>query len=226
MVNVLLFVAHVVVVVAFVAAALLLGRGALVGSVVMQGVLANLFVGKQMALFGLTVTCADAYVVGAVLSLSLLQEYFGEGAARQATWSYLLFAIWYAVMTRFHLAYEPAWADWSQIHFEVVFGHATRVSVASIIAMFAGLWTNRIVLSKSTLFMERHDNWSKALPWFVALVVSQLVDTVIFGVVGLRGVVESLWQVVVMSLVVKVAIGAMATSFVGLVRRVVHHVEE
>ena len=81
MVNEFLFFFHLFVGMGFLLGAVRLGQGALQTVVVLQIALANLFVVKQMSLFGFSVMCSDVYAVGAMLGLNLLQEYWGKEAA-------------------------------------------------------------------------------------------------------------------------------------------------
>ena len=79
--NELLFFIHVFLVVSFVMGALRLGKAALIALSAVQAVLANLFVVKQIDLFGFSITCSDVFAVGGILSINLIQEFFGKEAA-------------------------------------------------------------------------------------------------------------------------------------------------
>ena len=68
--NESIFLSHLVVVIFFSYIARRYGQIALMVSVVIQSLMANIFVLKQMALFGYTVTCSDVYSVGAILTIS------------------------------------------------------------------------------------------------------------------------------------------------------------
>ena len=80
--NELIFFAHVLISVALMLGALRFGRVVLVAAICLQEVLANLFVLKQVTLFGLEVTCSDAYAIGSIIGLNLLQEFYGKERAR------------------------------------------------------------------------------------------------------------------------------------------------
>ena len=70
----------------FVYGALKLGPSALVAWVTVQALIANLFVLKQIHLFGMEVTASDGYAIGSLLGLNVLQEFYGKKEAKQATW--------------------------------------------------------------------------------------------------------------------------------------------
>lgn len=76
--NELTFFIHIAAMISFIILALRIGREALIAVIVVQVILANLFVTKQMNLFSLDITCSEVYTVGAIFSLNLLQTYFGK----------------------------------------------------------------------------------------------------------------------------------------------------
>ena len=62
--NELLFFGSAVLIVALDFVALFLGKEYLLAAIVTQGLLANMFIIKQVQLFGLVVTCTDVFIVG------------------------------------------------------------------------------------------------------------------------------------------------------------------
>src|SRR5438445_4228981 len=105
--NELIFILHTLIIAAFALGALALGPSALVAFVCIQCMLANLFVVKQITLFGFTATCADAFTVGATIGLNLLQEYFGKEIAKRTIWINFFLLIFYALLSQIHLFYLP-----------------------------------------------------------------------------------------------------------------------
>ena len=62
--NELIFLFHILLVLSFVLGALRLGKNALLSLLALQAILANLFVVKQISLFGFAVTCSDVFAIG------------------------------------------------------------------------------------------------------------------------------------------------------------------
>lgn len=62
------------------------GKGALTTWIALVSLMANLFVLKQIDLFGFNATASDVFAVGSLLGLNLLQEKFGREAAQRAIW--------------------------------------------------------------------------------------------------------------------------------------------
>ena len=71
--NETIFFLHIFSALLFLALAIRLGKMALGVYVALSGVLANLFVVKQIELFGLHATASDVFAVGGILGLNLLQ---------------------------------------------------------------------------------------------------------------------------------------------------------
>ena len=72
--NEILFFSHLFIVTLFVLIFLKLGKEAVIASVAIQAILANLFVIKQISWFGFEITCSDVFSIGSIFSLNLLRE--------------------------------------------------------------------------------------------------------------------------------------------------------
>lgn len=214
--NEWLFFSHILIVVGFALLALRLGQGALIALIALQGVLANLFVIKQISLFGFSVTCSDVFAIGAILSLNLLQEHFGKEAAKQATRISLVALLFFALMAQIHLFYQPTPADTTHAAFTTVLAQAPRIVFASIAVFYL------VQLLDVRLFSLLKGK----LPVRVAisLVFSQLLDTVLFSFLGLYGLVDALFDVIVVSFATKCLLIATSAPFVALSKKVVKRV--
>ena len=198
--NELLFFGHVLVVVAFSFAALRLGSFALTALVALQAVLANLFVVKQMTLFGLNATCSDVFAIGSLFSLNLLQEFFGREAARKAVGASFLAMVFFANMAYLHLLYTPSAQDWAHPSFVQIFSSTPLIVAASmgvyLLVQQIDVW----------FFGWLRERWkTNYLPgrFALTLLVSQTIDTVLFSFLGLYGLVSSLLDLMIVSLAMK-----------------------
>jgi uncharacterized integral membrane protein (TIGR00697 family) len=212
-VNELLFLGHILVVVGFVLGALRLGKGALITWISLQAILANLFVVKQMPLFCFSVTCSDVFAIGGILSLNLLQEYYGKKTAKQAIQCSCLALLFFALMSLIHLMYIPADFDQTQAAFSTIFASSFRIVAASLATFY---------------LVQRFDVWFFGLLRFtlplrvvVSLIFSQFLDTALFSFLGLYGLVQSLFDVILVSFLIKCIIVLMSSPFVLLSKRLV-----
>jgi len=212
-VNELLFLSHIFVVLGFVLIALRMGKYALIGLISFVGVLANLFVVKQIELFGCAVTCSDVFAIGGILSLNLLQEYFGKEAAKQAVNISLMILLFFAFMSQIHILYIPAEFDTTQRAFHAIFSQSHRI-------VFASIGTFYLVQQFDVRFFGMLKG---KLPVRVALslVASQLIDTVLFSFLGLYGLVESVFDIILVSFFVKCIIIMTSSPFVVFSKRFV-----
>ena len=195
-------------VLAFVLWALRLGKTALVALIALQGVLANLFVIKQMSCFGLSITCSDVFSIGGMLALNLLQEYFGKEEAVKAVKASLLALLFFALMAQVHLWYVPSFSDTTQGAFSAVLGYSPRIVAASLFSFY---WVQR--------FDVRFFGWVRGdlrTRVMLSLFLSQFIDTVLFSVLGLYGLVESLVDIILVSFLVKCVMIVTSGMFVGL----------
>ncbi|OGN55918.1 MAG: hypothetical protein A3D96_00490 [Chlamydiae bacterium RIFCSPHIGHO2_12_FULL_44_59] len=200
----------------FVFGALRLGKNGLIALSGLLTIFANLFVVKEIRLFGLAVTCSDVFAVGAILSFNLLQEYFGKQEAKLAVKISLLGLLFFVLLVRIHLLYVPSGHDLTQGAFETVFSHSFRIVSASIATFY-------IVQLWDVWFFEWLQNRNHFLSVRVAisLCVSQFFDTVLFSILGLYGIVESVIHVILVSFAVKCTIILLSSPLVSFAKRFV-----
>lgn len=213
MINELIFLTHTISICASVFVALLLGAPALTALISIQALLANLFVIKQTVLFGLTVTCTDAFAVGCGLALNTLQEYYGKKAAKQAIAISFFCLIFYLAMTLFQLWYLPAAHDATQHLWISLLSVTPRIVIASAVAYLCSQLTDYFLYKKLHTY-----NINFLLRNYGSLIISQLIDTVLFSILGLYGLVQSLGNIIFFSYLVKLFVILLATPLLSIAR--------
>lgn len=193
--NLLIFIAQLFIVFAFIWGSLRLGKEALIALISLLGILANLFVIKQIDLFHLTITCSDVFAVGCLLSLNLLQECFGKKTAQKGLYISLLFLFFFNLMANVHLLYLPAQVDRADEAFQLIFASSWRIVLSSIFTFW--------VVQKADLFLFSFFKGSLKRRMFFSLFISQLIDTVLFSFLALYGLVHALFDVILMSVMTK-----------------------
>ncbi|MBW7946643.1 MAG: queuosine precursor transporter, partial [Sphingomonadaceae bacterium] len=112
------------------------------------------------------------YVIGDVLT-----EVYGYARARRCIWAGFAALIFMAFMAWVVVALPPA-ADWTgQASYEAVFGQVPRIVFASILAFWAGEFTNSYVLAKMKVWTGGKHLWMRTIGSTVA---GQGVDSLIF----------------------------------------------
>lgn len=188
----------------FIMSALLLslkwGKSALVTLAVFLAVLCNIFVMKQISLFSLNVTASDALAVGSVLAIGLLQEYFGESAAKKAVKLSFAMLFFFTAIAQIHLAYTPSIYDTTHNAFAQILGATPRIAAASLIAFY--------VMQRLNVFLLEYLKKKFVSVGFAVRIIivggfCQIVDTVLFGILGLYGIVHAIIHVMFMSFSIK-----------------------
>lgn len=211
--NELVFLSHSFIVSAAALIALRFGKSALVTFICIQCVLANLFVLKQTTLFGFNATCADAFTIGATLGLNLLQEYFGRAITRSTIFINFFILLFYALASQIHLLYIPSIFDTTQMHYASLLQFMPRIVIASFIVYFIAQMVDYFLYG----FLKRM--WTQKFLIFrnvISISVSQLVDTILFSFLGLYGIVENLWEIILISYSIKLIAIALSTPFIWL----------
>ena len=192
--------------------ALRLGKSALVAFSVLQMILANIFVLKQTTIFGMHATSADAFIVGSLLSLNILTEFYGKTIAKKTIITTFSFSVFYAVMARIHLLYIPSEIDTTQGHFIKLFSVAPWLIAGSIVIFgiaqiidfilygaFKKLWPNRLLTVRNML----------------ALSLTQIFDTISFSFfLYWLGIITDPLQVAAVSFIIKIIIISITTPLV------------
>ncbi|MBU4269635.1 queuosine precursor transporter [Candidatus Dependentiae bacterium] len=214
--NELIFFLHIISVVVATFLALRLGKSALVGLICLETVLSNLFVLKQMTIFGLNATCADVFVIGIVLGINLLQEYFGIEFSKKTIKISFFAMFFYLLMSFIHLSYIPSQHDWAHILFNEILRFTPRIVIASMFAYFVSLRFNASFYARLN---EKFDGKYLVLRNIISIIFTQLIDTIIFVFVGLFGIVGSPVQVIVVGFSIKVLITFIAMPIIGFTKK-------
>ena len=201
--NELLFLSQILVIVGFALGALKLGKGALISWVTVNALIANIFVLKQITLLGFQVTASDAFMIGSLLGLNFLQEYFGQEEAKKATWVCFFFMFFFVVVSQIHLFYLPSNADTTQGAFYQLLSVSPRLMIASLSVFFL---VQQFDIRFFAFLKRLWPTMNFAFRAAVSLILSQFLDTVLFSFAGLYGIVSSVLDVIVLSFAVKLSV--------------------
>jgi len=218
MINELIFVLQTITMGAFAIISLRIGKDALTAFITLCCVLANLFVVKQITLCGLTATASDAFSIGAVLSLNLLQEYYDRQSAQRAIFISFALLIFYCIVSLLHVAFIPCAIDTMHPHFASILTTMPRIIIASLSVYItvqyidAWLYGSLKKLTNGNYLVARN---------VLSLVICQLLDTVLFSFLGLYGILENITEIIVVSYAIKLAAIALSTPFIVLSKKIV-----
>lgn len=213
--NECIFFIQIAVLVGFAWGALKLGKEALVCWVTIQAIIANLFVLKQITLFGLDVTASDAFMIGSLLGLNFLQEYFGRDEAQKATRICFFFLLFFALISQMHLFYAPSANDTAHPAFEALLSPSPRLFIASLSVFFI---VQQIDIRFFVLLKTRFPSLSFAFRTGIALAVSQFLDTVLFSFAGLYGMVASVLDIIILSFLIKMIAISCSTTILRFIK--------
>ncbi|NGX63279.1 MAG: hypothetical protein KR126chlam6_00687 [Candidatus Anoxychlamydiales bacterium] len=199
-VNEVLFFSHIVVVILFLLVALRLGKNYLFAICILGSVLANLFVIKQIDLFHKTVTSTDVFIIAAIFSENLLQEYFGKKEALKAIKISFFSMLFFIVMAKVHLLYTPSVFDNSHSSFLTILSATPRIMLSSIFVFFLAQRLDVLFFA----FLKKLFN-AKYLPlrMVISSVIVQLIDTVLFSYLALFGKVHQILDIIFFSFLIK-----------------------
>ncbi len=214
--NELLFLFHLLSITATTLIMLKMGAEALVAFLCVQAILANLFVIKQITLFGFTATASDMYIVGSVLSLNLLQEYYGKHIARKAIWISFVLLIFYTIVSQIHIFYIPSMSDFSHNYYYNLLSYMPRLTSASIIVyLIVQHFDTHFYAVLKRLFEGKR----LLLRNIISITVSQALDTILFSLLGLYGIIDNIGQVMLVAFTIKMITMALLAPLVLCIKK-------
>lgn len=190
------------------------GKTALTCAVTFLALVANLFVLKQTPLFGFEVTGSDAYVIGSMLSLNLLREFYGKEAAKKATYICFFFLVAFVAFSWVHLQFHPSLHDQTHLAYRLLLAPAPRLLISSLLVFFVVQQLDLRLFGWISHLLPRS---RFAIRSILCILTSQLVDTCLFSVIGLYGLVFHLSHIIMVSYLLKVitilSLGPLMTLF-------------
>ncbi len=146
-----------------------------------------------------------SYIFGDILT-----EVYGYQRSRKVIWlgffSTLVMALTFIVVGAL-----PAAGDWPhQVAYEQILGLTPRIVVGSLIAYFAGEFSNSFILAKLKILTQGRWLWIRTIS---STLVGQLVDTALFVVIAFTGMMPTpvLVAVIVSNYIFKCAVEILFT---------------
>lgn len=156
---------------------------------------------------GGTILFPLSYIFGDILT-----EVYGYARSRRVIWTGLvllaLSALVFAFVDALPPSAAPGWAG--QDSFHAILGFVPRIVLASLLAFFAGEFTNSVLLARLKVRTRGRLLWTRTIG---STVVGQAVDTSIFLLIAFWGVLPSevLWAVFVSNYIFKVGFEVLGT---------------
>ncbi len=201
--NEYIFLVHTSIISIVTLGALRFGKEALTVLIVLQTILANLFITKQIVLFGFHVTPTDAFTIGAVTAINFMQEYYGVKATRTVLWMSFSTALFFNVMAQLHLAYIPSIYDTNDAHFQAVLYSSARILAASLTSY---VLSQTIEYRLYEILKKKFGVLHMIIRASTSTLIAQLFDTILFSFLGLYGIVQSVVDIIIVSYCIKVVV--------------------
>lgn len=198
--NELTFIFQIFIILSFTIACWRWGKEALIANAAFLALFANLFLLKQINLFGFEVTASDAFAVGSMLSINLVREYYSKESANLSVQISFFFLLLFALLSQIHLLYTPTASDTANSAYQQLFSFAPRLFFSSLFSFWI---TQQFDLKLFSYLRRKMPNQSFALRSTLSLIPSQALDTLLFTFLGLYGLIASLTDILVVSFLIK-----------------------
>ncbi|HXF28352.1 MAG TPA: queuosine precursor transporter [Chlamydiales bacterium] len=212
MTNNTLFFIHAASILIFLYTCLRLGKEALMAFVAGTWIAANFYATKEILLFGFEVTASDVYTIGAMMGLFLIQEYWGKLAVRATLHLSFLLLFFAALTSYFHVQYTPSTHDTMHTTFERLLAPTPRLAIASFVSFVI---VQYLEIALFQLF-QKAQRIPLSIRAFSVGAITQCLDTLLFSILGLSGIVHSLVDIFVVSYFIKLIVLAVASPTLSL----------
>src|SRR5450830_47550 len=142
----------------------------------------------------------------------ILTEVYGYAKSRRVIWAGFAGLAFASVMAWMIVALPPAPFWQNQDAYEIAFGSAWRISLASLVAFAAGEFVNSFVLAKMKIWTNGRWLWTRTIG---STIFGEAVDSILFYPLAFynTGIIpnDKLWLVVVAQFVAKVAVEVVLT---------------
>ncbi|MFN3604275.1 MAG: queuosine precursor transporter [Leptonema sp. (in: bacteria)] len=167
---------------------------------------------KVAVIFGIEFGAGVFFFPFSYIFGDILTEVYGYAKTRRAVWAGFIALLFASFMSYIILKLPPS-PNWNhQSAYEIVFGITPRIAIASLIAYWAGEFSNSYVLAKMKIWTKGKILWSRTIG---STIVGQAVDSLIFYPFAFYGFWEitSIWNVMISNYFLKVSWEALMTPF-------------
>jgi uncharacterized integral membrane protein (TIGR00697 family) len=196
----------------------LFGRTGLYAWMGIATVLANIQVVKTIVMFGMVMTLGNTMYGTLYLTTDLLNEKYGERAAKKAVWFGFFTLIATTIIMQVALVFHPQPEDIAQPALQTIFGLMPRVALGSLTAY---LVSQNIDVRLFSLIRRRFPKPNQL--WIRnngSTLLSQLVDTLIFTTIAFWGVYsfEVWFDILITTYFIKFIVSWISTPFLYIAR--------
>jgi queuosine precursor transporter len=160
---------------------------------------------------GGTILFPLSYIFGDVLT-----EVYGFKRSRRVIWLGFASALLMSLVLYLVQILPPA-NDWNnQQAFETILGFVPRIVSASLIAYFAGEFSNSIILSRMKISMKGKILWARTI---TSTIIGEGVDTILFCMVAFYGTlpIHVLWILILSNYIFKCSVEILFTPLTYII---------
>lgn len=180
-------------------------------------IISNIETVKLVNIFGMETSLGTILYASTFLTTDILNEKYGEKAARRSVYYGLLSMIVMTIFMSIALLYDPSSNDFANESLKTIFTLNMRITLASIIAFVVSQLLDAHMYNK---IKEKSDKlWLRNN---LSTMISQLIDTVLFALIAYKGLVtnNTLVSMMVFMYIFKLMLAVIDTPFMYLSKKI------
>ena len=223
--NELVFLFQTIIGLFFTLATFRMGKSWLLAYIGVCIVLANIFVTKQINLFGLAATGGNVVYGSVFLATDLLNEHYGKQEAKKAVYIGFSMALFFTLMSQMILLFEASSDDWGASDGMInIFTSTPNIIFASLIAYLLSqlhdIWAfHAIRVKTSGGFLWLRNNLSTCLSQAIDSIVFASLAFLIIPILFVNGnvlPVSTVLEIVLSTYLLKIIVAIIDTPFIYL----------
>ncbi len=194
------------------------GRQGMYAWIGIATVIANIQVTKTIEMFSMVMTLGNTMYGTIYLATDLLNEKYGEKAAKKAVWFGFFTLITSTIIMQMALVFQEQPGDVAQEHLQAIFGLLPQLAVASLAAYFTSQFLDvRLFSMLKKMFPKPGQLWIRNNG---STMVSQLLDSLVFCLIAFSTEYpfEIWWQIFITTFLIKFVISAASTPIIYIAR--------
>ncbi len=174
----------------------------------------NITVGIQVDVFGLSISWAVIIYSMVYLATDVLSEFHEKNAAYKLALNNIMVQVLFWIYILISLQVTPSGGESAYKMMEGLFSTTPRITIAALVASLGAFFDIFIYERIKSFFANKKNIFAQL--WLrnnISTILGQSLNTILFFLIALYGVIPNIWEVIIGALIVKAIVASLDTPF-------------